>query len=39
MKAGLIEIDGDPRKLDELLSMLDIFRVMFEVAEPKPARQ
>ena len=35
-KAGLIEIDGDPRRLDELLSMLDVFRVMFEVAEPKP---
>jgi alkyl sulfatase BDS1-like metallo-beta-lactamase superfamily hydrolase len=39
MKTGLIEIDGDPRRLDELLSMLDVFRVMFEVAEPKPARQ
>ncbi len=36
MKAGLIKIDGDPRKLDELLSMLDTFKVMFEVVEPKP---
>ena len=36
MKAGLVKIDGDPRKLDELLSMLDTFKVMFEVAEPKP---
>ena len=35
MKAGLIKIDGDPRKVDELLSMLDTFSVMFEVVEPK----
>jgi alkyl sulfatase BDS1-like metallo-beta-lactamase superfamily hydrolase len=34
-KAGLIKIDGDPRKLDELLSMLDTFTVMFAVVEPK----
>ena len=39
MKAGLVKIDGDPRKLDELLAMLDTFTVMFEVVEPKPARQ
>jgi alkyl sulfatase BDS1-like metallo-beta-lactamase superfamily hydrolase len=37
VKAGLIKIDGDPRKFDELLSMLDTFKVMFEVVEPKPA--
>ena len=36
MKAGLAKIDGDPRKLDELMSMLDTFKVMFEVVEPKP---
>ena len=39
VKAGLVKIDGDPRKLDELLSMLDTFKVMFEVVEPKTARQ
>jgi alkyl sulfatase BDS1-like metallo-beta-lactamase superfamily hydrolase len=36
VKAGLVKIDGDPRKLDELMSMLDTFKVMFEVVEPKP---
>jgi alkyl sulfatase BDS1-like metallo-beta-lactamase superfamily hydrolase len=35
VKAGLIKIDGDPRKVGELLSMLDTFSVMFEVVEPK----
>jgi alkyl sulfatase BDS1-like metallo-beta-lactamase superfamily hydrolase len=39
VKAGLVKIDGDPRKLDELMSMLDTFKVMFEVVEPKTARQ
>ena len=39
MKAGLVKVDGDPRKLDDLLSMLDTFKVMFEVVEPKTARQ
>ena len=39
VKAGLIRVDGDPRKLDDLLSMLDTFKVMFEVVEPKTARQ
>jgi hypothetical protein len=29
----------DPRKLDELMSMLDLFKVMFEVVEPKPSGQ
>jgi len=26
VKAGLVKIDGDPRKLDELMSMLDTFQ-------------
>jgi alkyl sulfatase BDS1-like metallo-beta-lactamase superfamily hydrolase len=39
VRAGLIRVDGDPRKLDDLLSMLDTFKVMFEVVEPKTARQ
>jgi alkyl sulfatase BDS1-like metallo-beta-lactamase superfamily hydrolase len=39
VKAGLITIDGAPRKLDELLSMLDTFKVMFEVIEPKATSQ
>jgi len=38
-KAGLVTIDGDPRKVDELMAMLDTFKVMFEVVEPKPAAQ
>jgi alkyl sulfatase BDS1-like metallo-beta-lactamase superfamily hydrolase len=38
VKAGLVKIDGDPRKLGELLSMLDTFSVMFEVVEPKATR-
>lgn len=37
VKAGRVSIDGDPQKLDELLSMLDTFKVMFEVVEPKTA--
>jgi alkyl sulfatase BDS1-like metallo-beta-lactamase superfamily hydrolase len=39
VKVGLVRIDGDPRKLDELMSMLDTFKVMFEVVEPKPSDQ
>jgi len=39
VKASLVKIDGDPRKLDELMSMLDTFKVMFEVVEPKPGGQ
>ena len=39
VKAGLVKIDGDPRKPDELMSMLDTFNVMFEVVEPKPSGQ
>jgi alkyl sulfatase BDS1-like metallo-beta-lactamase superfamily hydrolase len=38
-KAGLVKIHGDPRKLDALMSMLDTFKVMFEVVEPKPGGQ
>jgi alkyl sulfatase BDS1-like metallo-beta-lactamase superfamily hydrolase len=37
VKAGRVSIDGDPQKLDELLSMLDTFKVLFEVVEPKAA--
>jgi len=37
-KAGLIKVDGDSRKLDDLLSMLDTFTVMFAVVEPKGPR-
>ena len=39
VKAGQVKIDGDPRKLDELLAMLDTFKVMFEVVEPKTLSQ
>jgi alkyl sulfatase BDS1-like metallo-beta-lactamase superfamily hydrolase len=38
MKSGLIKVDGDPRKFEEFLSMLDSFQPMFEVVEPKPSR-
>ena len=41
VKAGLIKVEGDPRKLIELLGMLDSFNTSFEVVEPKgstPAR-
>jgi alkyl sulfatase BDS1-like metallo-beta-lactamase superfamily hydrolase len=38
VKAGLIKIDGDPRKVEDFVSMLDTFQVMFEVVEPKPSR-
>jgi alkyl sulfatase BDS1-like metallo-beta-lactamase superfamily hydrolase len=37
MARGLVKVDGDPRKLAELLSLLDTFEPMFEVVEPKPA--
>ena len=37
VKAGLIKIEGDPRKLVELLGMLDTFNTSFEVVEPKRA--
>jgi alkyl sulfatase BDS1-like metallo-beta-lactamase superfamily hydrolase len=34
-----VTIAGDPRQLDDLLSMLDTFTVMFEVVEPKASAQ
>ena len=37
VKAGLIRVEGDRGKVDELVAMLDTFKVMFEVIEPKPA--
>jgi alkyl sulfatase BDS1-like metallo-beta-lactamase superfamily hydrolase len=37
MAKGLVKVDGDPRKLAELLWLLDAFEPMFEVVEPKPA--
>ena len=33
--AKLAVLYGDPSKPDELMSMLDTFKVMFEVVEPK----
>jgi alkyl sulfatase BDS1-like metallo-beta-lactamase superfamily hydrolase len=38
VKDGSIQLTGDPRKLLELLSLLDQFEPMFEVVEPHPAR-
>jgi alkyl sulfatase BDS1-like metallo-beta-lactamase superfamily hydrolase len=35
--AGLIKVEGDPRKLAELLGMLDTFNTSFEIVEPKSA--
>jgi alkyl sulfatase BDS1-like metallo-beta-lactamase superfamily hydrolase len=37
--AGDIRFEGDPRKLGELLSMLDEFTPDFPIVEPKQARQ
>ena len=37
MQAGLVKVQGDARKLGELLSMVDNFNPMFNVVEPKPA--
>ncbi len=37
VRTGLIKVEGDSRKLTELLSMLDKFELMFEVVEPRPA--
>ena len=31
MAKGLVKVDGDPRKLAELLWLLDAFEPMFEV--------
>jgi alkyl sulfatase BDS1-like metallo-beta-lactamase superfamily hydrolase len=33
--AGLIKVEGDPRKLAQLLGMLDTFNTSFEIVEPK----
>ena len=38
VKAGSVQVTGDPAKLVELFSLLDNFEPMFEVVEPKPAR-
>ena len=35
--AGLLKVEGDAAKPDELFAMLDTFNVMFEVVEPKKA--
>jgi alkyl sulfatase BDS1-like metallo-beta-lactamase superfamily hydrolase len=39
LQAGLVKVDGDPRKLGDLLSMLDTFSVMFEIVEPRATAQ
>ncbi len=38
VKSGAIQVAGDPRKLMELLSLLDEFEPMFEVVEPRARR-
>jgi alkyl sulfatase BDS1-like metallo-beta-lactamase superfamily hydrolase len=38
VKAGQIKVEGDARRVEDFLSMLDTFQMMFEVVEPKPAR-
>ena len=35
IKAGRVGIEGDAAKLDELFAMLDSFKVMFPIVEPK----
>ena len=37
VQAGLVRVQGDARKLGELLAMVDTFNPMFNVVEPKPA--
>jgi alkyl sulfatase BDS1-like metallo-beta-lactamase superfamily hydrolase len=37
IKAGRLKIEGDAAKLDELFAMLDSFKVMFPIVEPKAA--
>jgi alkyl sulfatase BDS1-like metallo-beta-lactamase superfamily hydrolase len=39
IKAGRVTIAGDPRQLEELWSMFDTFKVMFEIVEPKATQQ
>jgi alkyl sulfatase BDS1-like metallo-beta-lactamase superfamily hydrolase len=36
---GSVRIEGDPRKLAELLTLLDDFEPMFEIVEPKPVKR
>jgi alkyl sulfatase BDS1-like metallo-beta-lactamase superfamily hydrolase len=38
VKAGDVGVEGDPRKLGELLAMLDEFTPDFPVVEPKPQK-
>jgi alkyl sulfatase BDS1-like metallo-beta-lactamase superfamily hydrolase len=38
IKAGEITVEGDPRKLGELLAMLDDFSPMFEIVEPRKSK-
>ena len=37
IKAGEVQVEGDPRKLGELMSMLDEFTPGFPIIEPKPS--
>lgn len=37
IQTGKISVEGDPRKLFELLGMMDSFNPMFEIVEPKKA--
>ncbi len=39
IKAGEIAVEGDPRKLGELMAMLDEFTPDFPIVEPKEARR
>jgi alkyl sulfatase BDS1-like metallo-beta-lactamase superfamily hydrolase len=39
IKAGEVKVDGDPRKLGELIAMLDEFAPGFPIVEPKAPTQ
>jgi alkyl sulfatase BDS1-like metallo-beta-lactamase superfamily hydrolase len=39
IKAGRVTIAGDPRQLEELWSMFDTFKVMFEIVEPRETQR
>jgi alkyl sulfatase BDS1-like metallo-beta-lactamase superfamily hydrolase len=39
IKAGEVKVEGDPRKLNELISMLDDFTPGFPIVEPLSTRQ
>jgi alkyl sulfatase BDS1-like metallo-beta-lactamase superfamily hydrolase len=39
IKAGEVQVEGDPRKLGELISMLDEFTPGFPIIEPKSSSQ